>query len=82
MSFFALSLGCPAVFAILCVVQNDVTGNNSVEIVSVAVRIEKNRLRQKRITGRKLKRNQTYTIHWQMRDLSMKILVLQMCQGR
>ena len=39
MSFFALSLGCPAVFAILCVVQNDVTGNNSVEIVSVAVRI-------------------------------------------
>ena len=44
--------------------------------------IEKNRLRQKRITGRKLKRNQTYMIHWQMRDLSMKILVLQMCQGR
>ena len=44
--------------------------------------IEKNRLRQKRITGRKLKRNQTYMIHWQMRDLSMKILALQMCQGR
>ena len=42
MSFLALSLGCLAVFAILCVVQNDVTGNNNVEIVSAAVRISVN----------------------------------------
>lgn len=42
----------------------------------------KEQVKAKRITGRKLKRNQTYMIHWQMRDLSMKILVLQMCQGR